>query len=161
MTWFFDYADRRKMVYTDNSGWYSRSFLLSNGGYSGFYDNENLLFDRFVRVFVLRPPSGEVQQRQKLGERSLAGYAGHRRFFDYPNGKRITYWIYTAKTTVMSCDLRKSVPSLWIFRSIVRRRRTESHGPVAKKIRKDNFGGLVSEPILNHKMNQYRYYVKF
>lgn len=59
--------------------------------YSGFYDNENLLFDRFVRVFVLRPPSGEVQQRQKLGERSLAGYAGHRRFFDYPNGKRITY----------------------------------------------------------------------
>lgn len=66
-------------------------FLLSKGGYSGFYDNENLLFDRFVRVFVLRPPSGEVQQRQKLGERSLAGYAGHRRFFDYPNGKRITY----------------------------------------------------------------------
>lgn len=29
-----------------------------------------------------------------------------------------------------------------------------------KKIRKDNFGGSVSEPILNHKMNQYRYYVK-
>ena len=57
----------------------------------GVFDNENLLFDRFVRVFVLRPPSGEVQQRQKLGERSLAGYAGHRRFFDYPNGKRITY----------------------------------------------------------------------
>lgn len=66
-------------------------FLLSKAGYSVFYDNENLLFDRFVRVFVLRPPSGEVQQRQKLGERSLAGYAGHRRFFDYPNGKRITY----------------------------------------------------------------------
>lgn len=30
-----------------------------------------------------------------------------------------------------------------------------------EKIRKDNFGGLVSEPILNHKMNQYWYYVKF
>ena len=26
-----------------------------------------------------------------LGMISLAGYAGHRRFFDYPNGKRITY----------------------------------------------------------------------
>lgn len=36
--------------------------------------NENRLFDRFVRVFVLRLPSGEVQRRQKLGERSLAGY---------------------------------------------------------------------------------------
>jgi hypothetical protein len=66
-------------------------FLLSKAGYSVFYDNENRLFDRFVRVFVLRLPSGEVQRRQKLGERSLAGYAGHRRFFDYPNGKRITY----------------------------------------------------------------------
>lgn len=30
-----------------------------------------------------------------------------------------------------------------------------------EKIRKDNSGGLVSEPILNHKMNQYWYYVKF
>jgi len=29
-----------------------------------------------------------------------------------------------------------------------------------KKIRKDNFGGSVSKPILNHKMIQYWYYVK-
>lgn len=63
------------MVYTGNS----RDdildlFLLSKAGYSVFYDNENRLFDRFVRVFVLRLPSGEVQRRQKLGERSLAGY---------------------------------------------------------------------------------------
>lgn len=56
-----------------------------------YFMTMKILFDRFVRVFVLRLPSGEVQQRQKLGERSLAGYAGHRRFFDYPNGKRITY----------------------------------------------------------------------
>ena len=50
------------------------TLLNTKAGYSVFYDNENRLFDRFVRVFVLRLPSGEVQRRQKLGERSLAGY---------------------------------------------------------------------------------------
>ena len=38
--------------------------------------------------------------------------------------------------------------------------RSSENGALRKKIRKDNFGGSVSEPILNHKMNQYRYYVK-
>ena len=54
--------------------YYEMIYYFAKAGYSVFYDNENRLFDRFVRVFVLRLPSGEVQRRQKLGERSLAGY---------------------------------------------------------------------------------------
>ena len=72
--------DFKKLIISSLAGglmYFMLGYLFYGVLFTNIYppsDNENLLFDRFVRVFVLRLPSGEVQQRQKLGERSLAGY---------------------------------------------------------------------------------------
>ena len=62
------------MVYTGNSRDDILDLFYCQRPDTLYFMTMKILFDRFVRVFVLRPPSGEVQQRQKLGERSLAGY---------------------------------------------------------------------------------------
>ena len=160
MTWFFVYTDRRKMVYTGNSGWYSRSFLLSKGGYSVFYDNENIV--RQVCTGICAAPAfrrgatkAEARRTEPCGIRRtpaifrLSEWKAYNVLNIHSENDRDVVRFEKVRSEPLDFPINCPPPSNGI------------EWTCCEKIRKDNFGGLVSEPILNHKMNQYWYYVKF
>lgn len=149
------------MVYTGNLGWYSRSFFIVKGRILCILWQWKPIV-RQVCTGICAAPA--FRRGATKAEARRTEPCGIRRT---PAIFRLSEWKAYNVLNIHSENDRDAVrfekahsehriSRLKLLAAIERDRMDR----LRKKIRKDNFGGSVSKPILNHKMIQYWYYVK-